>query len=108
MLAGVTKTFLYTAVLLLMHVFFFNIFVSTPSLFFFVILVVVPPLSAGEVGEPRPGATEQAAAHGTQSGAEPLPVPGLVRAQLGVQRHVLHPGASGCLHQPAQRPLDPA
>ena len=43
MLAGVTKTFLYTAVLLLMHVFFFNIFVSTPSLFFFVILVVVPP-----------------------------------------------------------------
>lgn len=59
------------------------------------------PCPAGEVSEPRSGAVKSAASHGAQSGAEPLPVPGLVRAQSGVQCHVLHPGAPGRLHQSA-------
>ena len=62
---------------------------------------------AGEVGEPRPGAAQPAAAHGEEPHPEPLPLPGLLCAQPGVQRHVLHPGAAGRLHQPPQRPLDP-
>lgn len=60
----------------------------------------------GEVGEPRLGAAQQAPPHGEEPRPEPLPVPGLLRAQPGVQRHVLHPGAAGRVHQPAQRPLD--
>lgn len=62
---------------------------------------------SGEVGESRSGAAEQTPPHGQESGPEPVPVPGLVCAQPGVQCDVLHPGAAGRLNQPAQRPLDP-
>lgn len=77
-------------------------------------MLVCPKLCApigccgpGQVSEPRPGAAQQAPPHGQEPRPEPLPVPGLVRAQPGVQCHVLHPGASCGLHQPPERPLDP-
>lgn len=56
----------------------------------------------GEVSKPRPRAAQQASPHGEKPRPEPLPVPGLICAQPGLQCHVLHPGAPGCLHQPTQ------
>lgn len=59
-------------------------------------------ICAGEIGKSRLGAAQQASPHGEKPRPESLPVPGLLRTQPSVQCHVLHPGAAGCLHQPAQ------
>lgn len=64
------------------------------------------PLCVGEIGQPWFGTAQQAPPHGEKPRPEPLPVPGLLCPQPSVQRHVLHPGATGCIHQPTQRPLD--
>lgn len=64
-------------------------------------------ICVGEICQSRLGAAQQAPPHGQKPCPEPLSLPGLLRAQPGVQRHVLHPGTASSIHQPAQWPLDP-
>ena len=66
----------------------------------------VPPssrlLPTGEICKPRPGAVAPALASGTEPGSEPTPLPGALCPLPGGQRPLLCPGATGCLHQPAE------
>lgn len=72
----------------------------------FIILIVLFAFS-GQVSKSWPGPVEQTFTYGQKFGAEPVSVPGLICTQFGVQCHVLHLGASSCLHKSSQWPLDP-